>query len=89
VRCDTPSDLAIFAWIFKNRGSDLSREPARYILTLRFDEEDQRRMANPAERNQEGRLSSDEHVELDSFAKAGELRAFHHLRASTALESRS
>ena len=57
---DRTSEIAIFARLIKADETDLSRELARYILTLGFDEEDQDRMSELAERNQEGALSAEE-----------------------------
>jgi hypothetical protein len=86
---DTSSVLAIFARLIRADDSDLSRELARYILTLGFDEEDQERMANLSERNQEGVLSSDERAELDNFVKAGHLLALLHSKARKTLKATS
>src|SRR5712671_5146323 len=72
---DTSSELAIFARLIRADDSALSRELARYILTLGFDDEDHERMTNLAERNQEGALSNEERAELDNFVKAGHLLA--------------
>ena len=51
---DRTSELAIFARLLKADDGDLSHELARYILSLGFEEQDQARMREPAERNQEG-----------------------------------
>jgi hypothetical protein len=56
VKRDSSSELAIFARLIRVDGSDPSRELARYILTLGFDEEDQKEMTDLADRNQEGTL---------------------------------
>ena len=86
VKRDTSSELAIFARLIRADDSDLSRELARYILTLGFDDEDQKKMADLAERNQEGLLSSDEKAELENFVKAGHLLALLHSKARMALK---
>jgi hypothetical protein len=82
------SELAIFGRLLKTDGGDLPRELARYILTLRFDEEDQTRMRDLAERNQEGVLSGDEQEELQSYVKAGHLLALLHAKARKSLKPR-
>ena len=82
---DTSSEIAIFARLIRVEDSDLSRELARYILTLGFDDEDQKRMTDLAERNQEGLLSSDEKAELENFVRAGHLLALLHSKARIAL----
>ena len=45
------SEIEIFARLIKADQSDLSRELARYILKLGFEEKDQNRMRELAERN--------------------------------------
>ena len=65
----------------------VEKELARYILTLGFDDEDQDRMSNLAERNQEGLLSGDEKVEFESFVKAGHMVALLHSKATMALKA--
>ena len=67
--------------------TDLSRELARYILTLGFDEEDQNWMSELARKNQEGSLSSDEKAELENFVKAGHLLALLHSKARKTLKA--
>jgi hypothetical protein len=84
---DMSSELAIFARLIRADGSDLSRELARYILTLGFDNEDQKRMTDLADRNQEGLLSGDEKAELENFVKAGHLLALLHSKARKALKA--
>jgi hypothetical protein len=88
VKRDTSSELAIFARLIRADHSDLSRELARYILTLGFDDEDQKKMTDLAERNQEGLLSSDEKAELENFVKAGHMLALLHSKARLALKPR-
>ena len=84
---DTSSELAIFARIIKADASDLSRDLARYMLTLGFDDDDQKKMTDLAERNQAGLLSTDEKAELKNFVKAGHMLALLHSRARMALKS--
>jgi hypothetical protein len=88
VKRDTSSELAIFARLIKAEDSDLSRELARYILTLGFADEDQQKMTDLAERNQEGLLSNDEKTELENFVKAGHMLALLHSKARLALKPR-
>jgi hypothetical protein len=82
------SEIAIFARLIKADKGDVSRELARYILTLGFDEEDQARMRELAERNQEGSLSSEEQEELQNYVKAGHLVALLHSKARKSLKSK-
>ncbi len=87
VKRDTSSELAIFARMIRVDDSDLSRELARYILTLGFDDEDKKKMTDLAERNQEGLLSGAEKAELENFVKAGHLLALLHSKARMTLKA--
>jgi predicted outer membrane protein len=82
------SEIAIFARLIRSDQSDLSRELARYILTLGFEENDQVRMSELAERNQEGGLGLDEQEELENYVKAGHLLALIHSKARKSLTAR-
>jgi hypothetical protein len=84
-RHDGISEIAIFARLIKAGNGDLKRELARYILTLGFDEGDQARMRELAERNQEGALAPEEQAELQSYVKAGHLLALLHSKARKSL----
>ncbi len=85
---DKTSEIAIFALLINAEYGDLARDLARYILTLGFNEEDQARMRELAERNQEGALASDEREELQNFVKAGHLLALLHSKARRSLKAR-
>ena len=82
------SEIAIFARLIKADSSDLSRELARHVLTLGFDENDQARMSALAARNQEGVLSPEEREELQSYVKAGHLLALLHSKARKSLKQK-
>jgi hypothetical protein len=66
-----------------------SQELARYILTLGFDEEDQTRMSELAEKNQQGSLSSEDREELQHYVKAGHLLALLHSEARKSLKAKN
>jgi len=83
---DRTSEIAIFARLIKADQGDLSRQLARYILTLGFDEEDQARMSDLAGRNQEGALAAEEQEELHNYVKAGHLLALLHSKARRSLK---
>jgi hypothetical protein len=85
---NTTSEIAIFGRLIKADETDLSRELARYILTLGFDRDDQRRMNDLAVGNQDGALSGAEKAELENFVKAGHLLALLHSKARRTLKSR-
>jgi hypothetical protein len=80
------SELAIFSRLLKADKGDLPRELARYVLTLGFEEEDQARMRELAERNQEGVLSTEEQEELQNYVNAGHLLALLHSKARKSLK---
>jgi len=85
---DRTSEIAIFARLIRAERGDLAPDLARYVLTLGFDEEDQARMDDLADRNQEGALSSDEREELRNYVKAGHLLALLHSKARKSLKAR-
>lgn len=80
------NELAIFGRLLKADKGDLSRELARYVLTLGFGGEDQARMRELAEKNQEGALSTAEREELGNYVKAGHLLALLHSKARKSLK---
>ena len=88
IKDDRTSEIAIFARLIKLDNGDLARELARYILTLGFDEEDQARMLELAERNQAGASTSEAREELQIYVKAGHLLALLHSKARRSLKSR-
>ena len=88
IKEDRTTEIAIFARLIKLDNGDLARELAHYILTLGFDEEDQARMRELAERNQEGTSTSEEREELQSYVKAGHLLALLHSKARRSLKTR-
>ena len=82
------SEIAIFARLLNADNGNLSRGLARYILTLGFDDDDQARMRDLAERNQEDELGSDEREELQCYVKAGHLLALLHSKARRSLNQK-
>jgi exopolyphosphatase/pppGpp-phosphohydrolase len=84
-----PGETGILARVLGNGRGKMSSALARHILTLGFDNDDQNRMADLAERNQVGGLSPHEHAELMEFVRAGHVLALLHSRARQALKSLS
>jgi hypothetical protein len=80
------SDIAIFGRLIRADQGDLSQQLARYLLTLGFDEADQERMRDLANRNQNGALSRAEKDELLNYVKAGHLLALLHSKARKSLK---
>lgn len=85
---DQTTEIAIFGRLLKIEQGDLSRDLARYVLTLGFEEEDQNRMRELAERNQAGQLTPQEQEELRSYVKAGHLLALLHSKARKSLKQK-
>jgi hypothetical protein len=86
---ERPSEISIFARLLNSGRAKMSLALARYILKLGFDDEDQVRMADLAERNQAGMLSGDEREELMNFVKAGHLLALLQSRARKTLKKKT
>jgi len=85
---DKTSEIAIFARLIKADQGDLSRDLARYILTLGFDQEDHARMLELAEKNQQGVLSRDEQEELQNYVVVGHMLALLNSKARRSLKGR-
>jgi hypothetical protein len=79
------SEIAIFGRLIQADRGNLSRQLARFILTLGFAEADQARMKDLAARNQEGVLAPAENEELFNYVKAGHLLAVLHSKARKSL----
>lgn len=79
------TEIALFGRLLSNGRAEMSADLAAYVLNLGFDEQDQARMADLAERNQAGALSAEEQQELTSFVRAGHLLALLQSRARQAL----
>lgn len=80
--------LAIFGRLLRAEEGDLSKELAKFLLTLGFDATDQQRMLELAERNQEGALKIAERQELAAYAEAGHLLALLHAKARRSIKSK-
>jgi hypothetical protein len=85
---DKASVIAIFTRLIKADQGDLSRDLARYILTLGFAEEDQARMRELAEKNQQGISSSKEQEELQNYVVVGHMLALLNSKARRSLKGR-
>jgi len=66
---DATSEISIFARRIKTDQTDLSRDLARYILTLGLDAEDQNRMSELAQQNQEIRAEGSRATRLSEERK--------------------
>ncbi len=61
---------------------------ARHILKLGFSEAEQKHIEDLAERNQESQLSTEEHQELVSYVKAGNVLALLQMQARRQLNKK-
>lgn len=82
-------EAGILSRVLGNGSGKMTLALARHILTLGFDDDDQQRMADLAERNQLGRLSEREHAELMEYVRAGHVLALLNARARKAFKSRT
>ena len=67
------ASAAVFGQLVEPDRGDFSPTAAREVLSLRFDEADQRRMDRLSVKAQEGTLTIEEQAELESFRQAGYL----------------
>jgi hypothetical protein len=79
------TEAAILARLIQVRKDDLSRGAAEYLLSLQFEERDVARMNDLAQLAQNGTLSEDERVELDSYLHVSNLLAVVQSKARRSL----
>jgi hypothetical protein len=79
------SEITILARVLGNGQGQLPPHVARYVLNLRFSDDDKARMHDLAVRNQEDALSPAEKEELFAYAKAGSLLSLLKSKARRAL----
>ena len=79
------SEIAIFGRLLRTDCGELSHDLAQYLLSLGFDKPDQARMLKLAEKNQRGKLTDVEEVELNTFVRASHLLALLHSKARQSL----
>jgi len=64
----TPNrEAEIWARLMRARKDQLSAEAAEFLLSVNFEEEDQRRMLELADRSEAGTLTAEEGTEFDSY----------------------
>ncbi|MDQ2841122.1 MAG: hypothetical protein M3Y72_08805 [Acidobacteriota bacterium] len=81
-------EAAIWARLIESQPKDLTPEAAKYLLGLGFNESDQARMRELADRSQEGTLSEDDAGEFNSYLHVGNLLAVMQSKARLALYGR-
>jgi len=82
-----PTELDVFRRIVDDDEATLSIDAAEALLRLKFCPQDRRRMNHLAERNRQGRLTTSEEQELESFIRAGQLLGILQSKARQALKT--
>ena len=83
------TEAAILARLIQFREEDLSRGAAEYLLSIRFGDSDVARMNELSELARQGKLTSLEQVELDSYIHVSNLLAVLQSKGRTALQRAS
>ena len=78
---------SVFKRLLDNWHVQMAPTFAKKILTMGFGQADQDRMADLAERNQDGSLTAEEKAELMEYVSAGHLLARLHAQARMALKA--
>jgi hypothetical protein len=73
--------------MIQTRQDELSRDAARYLLSLRFDDSDVFRMNELSEMARTGALGTSDAAELDSYIHVGNLLAVMQSKARSALKA--
>jgi hypothetical protein len=68
----TSSEMAILRRVVDSDNEDLSPEAARALLRLRFGARDRARMNRLAAKNRDGKLKSNEELELENYIRVGQ-----------------
>jgi len=80
------TEAAILSRLIEPGRSGLAPEAARYVLTLEFNDSDQRRMNELADKAREGALSPIEEKELENYRHVGHLLALLRSKARVSLK---
>src|SRR4051794_31182092 len=80
-----PGEAAIWARVLESEQAGLSREAARSLLALTFDDRDRARMNELAAKNRDGTISAAERKDLESYVKVGDVLSLFHLKARRSL----
>src|SRR5262245_19411554 len=83
----TSSEVAIWARVISPEKNGLSPEAARSVLELTLGEKDKARLAELAEKCNEGKLSAEERAEYEAYVKVGDVLSLLHLKAKKSLKS--
>lgn len=80
------SEATIWSRVIEPEKNGLSPEAARSILELTFSERDKARLAELAEKCNEGVLSAEERAEYEAYVKVGDVLSLLHLKAKKSLK---
>ncbi len=80
------TEAAILARLIQFGQEDLSRGAAEYLLSIRFEDRDVARMNELSELARQGKLTSEQQTELDSYIHVGNLIATMQSKARRALQ---
>jgi hypothetical protein len=82
------SEAAIWARLMQAYKNPLPAEAAEFLLAADFDQSDQARMRQLAERSEAGTLTGEERAEFDGYLHVGNLLAVMRSKARLALQTR-
>jgi hypothetical protein len=80
------TEAAIFSRVIHLGEGDLSGSAAEYLLSIRFGEHDVARMNELSESARQGKLTSQEQAELDSYLRVSNLLAVMQSKGRLALQ---
>jgi hypothetical protein len=80
------TEAAILARLIQIERQELSRGAAEYLLSIRFGDRDTARMNELSELARQGRLTSEDQAELDSYIHVGNLLAVMQSKGRSALQ---
>jgi hypothetical protein len=80
------TEAAILARLIQIEQQELSRGAAEYLLSIRFGDRDTARMNELSDLAHQGKLTSEEQAELDSYLHVGNLLAVMQSKGRRALQ---
>lgn len=83
------TEAAILARLIQIEQEELSRGAAEYLLSIRFGDHDTARMNELSDLARQGKLTSEEQAELDSYIHVGNLLAVIQSKSRRALQRSS
>ena len=83
------SEAAILARLMQAQKDELTPEAAEFLQAIAFEESDQQRMIQLAERSEAGTLTAEEQIEFDGYLHVGNLLAVIQSKARLALKTKA